>query len=419
LNNPQELLNRRLKGRAYSGPQKPTVQQQHGEISGIYFPPVRCDIDFEAVAQLKDCLAGESNVLLVGGGPSGEKWEDYCDEHTVVMCANSAIKPLAHRANYFLCTEGNGYVYDGKARPQDWYWVPGDFTRLVSYCNIKNSPRPHYPGTIAIERAWHLAGFNPREYFNPVPIPGEIFSNLATNWYELYHTYIGCDRFTKREWGLVKGPVVYPWTGQPGKNTRGMCVGTVGLNAAHLLAYMGVSGYRSVGFPFIMQHNIAHWAEREYRYEASRWVPPECFMTINGVPTIWQFALSAACWKAREADFLAAGVVHEDHSDGLLQLPGIERLMELVNQPPRNLTMEDLGHEQTVSAGEDTERDAGLAADTGRTEGKRLAADRHIPELEQSETAPKRTRGRKRAERTAVPQPDTGADVQHSVEPGD
>lgn len=314
---------------AWSG-RHPSVAQV-GKATGITFPVVHVDMDFEQVLQYKDRYKGETNVLLVGAGVSGELWADHCDSKTIVVAANSAIVPLADRADIFICTEGNGFDLP-------WYWTETKATRFVSYCNLKNSKRPDTTG-IPVERSWHMAGFDPREYFNPTPIPQPTFNSPTNNLYTKYRTYIGCDRESQREWGLLKGPVCYPHLGE-GKlqGKRGMAVGTVYVNALHLLAYMGVDKIRSTGFPFCMKE-VCHWTEPKFKYVPSRWAPPECFMHVNEIPTMWHFALSAAYAKQIRPVFTKAGVKIKDYSKGLMDIKGIETLMDRINKAPEDVTL--------------------------------------------------------------------------------
>ncbi len=315
-------------------------RDQVGPKTGMKLPalPGHTAEYMEKILHLKNILEGKENVLFVGAGKSGEAWRDYCNDDTLVVAANSTIMQLADRANIFLCTEGNGYE-------MAWYFTESKALRVVSYCNLK---RPHIPAAlrsmeipdqIPIERGWHLAGFNPREYFNPKLLPDERFNDPMRNWYNRYRTYIGCDRHTRREWGLLKGPVCYPGN---------MSIGTVYVNGLHLLAYMGADRIRSIGFDLCQKEGLDHWNQPTFKYKPSRWSPPECFVKINGMPTLWHFALSAAYALKLRPVFEEAGVQIEDHSDGLMQLPGIERLMTHINDQPRDF---DLGASDAKKVG--------------------------------------------------------------------
>lgn len=283
----------------------------------------------EKILNLQNILKGWENVLFVGAGKSGEAWEDHCNKDTLVVAANSTIKHLADRANVFLCTEGNGYDLE-------WFHTETNAIRVVSYCNLK---RPHLPNAaramnipdqIPIERGWHLAGFDPREYFNPVQLPDEIINDRLKNLYSKHRTYMGFDRHSKREWGLLKGPVCYP---------DNMSSGTVYVNGLHLLAFMGANKINSIGFEFCQKEEIDHWTEPTFKYRPSRWSPPECFMKINGHPTMWHFAMSASFAMRLMPKFEKAGVTIEDHSEGLMDLPGIENLLQHVHDKPRDFDL--------------------------------------------------------------------------------
>jgi hypothetical protein len=299
---------------------------QLGTRTGFQFPaqPVSY-IDFERVLSLENKHPG-ARVLLVGAGPSSRNWEKYHKAGDIIIACNSAILMLADVADYFLCTEGNGYELP-------WFWTKTKAVPVVSYCNLKWPEKDkrilaYAADAIPIERSWHLAGFNPRSYFNPTQIAPEVWNDAERNLYSKYRTFIGVDRYSAREWGLLKGPVCY---GQ-------MSVGTVCVNGAHMAAYMGAGSIASIGFEFHMA-NGAHAAEPQFKYRPSKWSPPECFIMVNGKPTLWHFALSAAYAVKLRPVFKEAGVDWRDFSGGLQDIPGIESLMSEVHAKPHNVTI--------------------------------------------------------------------------------
>lgn len=282
---------------------------------GIVFPP-GADFNFAEIEKWKDFLDDENEVLLVGGGPSGAAWEDYCDCDTPLMVCNSAIIPTADRADFMVCTESSGWRLP-------WTRTKTNATKFLSY-----KAMAHLAGVegVPVERSWHLAGFDPREYFNNRKVPDKVWNSDSMNLYKKHKSWVGMDSKSRREWGLIKGPLCYPFN---------MSIGTVLLNALHLLAYMGARHVTILGFELHMGEG-QHWAEPEFEYVSSKWAPKECFINVNGMPTMWHFAMSAAYVNQLKRVFKEAGMTWTDKSGGLLSVPGIESLMDEINNPPKD-----------------------------------------------------------------------------------
>jgi hypothetical protein len=307
---------------------------QRGAKTGFTFPAVGVDwIDFERVCELIGKHAG-ATIYLIGAGPSSKGWREHYREGDILIACNSAILQLADVADYFLCTEGNGYELG-------WFWTETAAIPVVSYCNLKwpdKEPRSEEFArrAIPIERSWHLAGFHPREYFNPARVPEDIWNSYEGNLYAHYgmemgkvkSSFIGVDRYTAKEWGLLKGPVCY----------GNMSIGTVCVNGAHLACIMGADRLKSIGFELHMADGC-HAAEPKFAYKPSKWSPPECFMKVNGKPTLWHFALSAAYAVSLKPVFRAAGMRWDDYSGGLMDIPGIEKLLSEVHKKPHDVTI--------------------------------------------------------------------------------
>lgn len=277
-------------------------------------------IQMDRILAYRDIHKGADNVLLVGAGPSGERWQEHVDDNTIVVACNSAIAHLADRADYFLCTEATACLYEHTMR---WYLTKGDFIRIVSYKNMEHSEDAEIDlDAVPIERGWHYAGFNPREYVNPVQLDADVI-NSGQLPYRKYSSKIGFDQNNRREWGLLKGTPCYPFN---------QSIGTVFIQGLHLLAYMGVKHVTTIGFPFTGDH----WTDN-YRYAPTRWSPPECFIKVNGMATIWHFALSAAWARILQPVFSSAGFSWTDHSGGLMDILGIENLYHLLPDEPSDI----------------------------------------------------------------------------------
>lgn len=271
-------------------------------------------IDWFEIAKYKDYLCGRP-VLFIGNGPSAEKWHDYWTDETFVIAANGAIEWTKMWADMFLCTEATGHMLP-------WYYTPvrHGALRVVSGCNM--SAAPDDQPAIAVERGWWCWGWKPRVYFDNDE------HDRAGSLYQLRNSSWGYDYSSRKCWGLLKGPICYPGN---------MSIGTVLVNGLHLAAYMGATEINSVGFDLCMEKGH-HWHEPKFRYGTSKWVRKECYMRVNGKPTIWHFALSAAyALDFVKPQLAAAGCYWEDHSDGLLQERGITQLMEFLYSVPADV----------------------------------------------------------------------------------
>ena len=271
-------------------------------------------IDWFAVQKLQDTLRGR-RVLFVGNAPSAKDWRDYCSADTYVVAANGAIEQLKDRADMFLTPEST-------AHSLPWYYTPvkPGAIRVVSGCNL--SAVVDSQPAIAVERGWWCWGWKPRVYFD-----NEVHNPSGT-LYKLKNSSWGFDHATGKCWGLLKGPICYPGN---------MSIGTVLVNGLHLLAFMGADDIHTIGFDLCMAAGH-HWNDSSFKFGTSRWIRKECYIKVNGKPTIWHFALSAAY----ALDFVKpklheSGCSWIDHSSGLLQEDGIEGLMEYVYSTPTDV----------------------------------------------------------------------------------
>jgi hypothetical protein len=276
------------------------------------------------IFDLKGLFAGQPNCLIVGGGPSGKDWEKQCDSKTFVIACNGAIQKLHKRANMFICTEVTGYRLG-------WIKTQLNDSAIRVFHKISTN-RKGVPPAIPIVRSYHMAGFNPREYVNSRPIIEDQW-NSKYNWYTCLgrNPKHGVDFNTRIEAGLIKGPVTM--LSPELDPMRRQATGTVVLQALHLACYMGFIETRTIGADFSL-HKGHHWFTDEpsltYTKGATKWSPDDNFITVNGLPTVWFFAMGAAICAKKRLDFLKAGMTWRDMSDGLLQQPRIEHFFQYV-----------------------------------------------------------------------------------------
>lgn len=257
------------------------------------------------IAEMKDTWKGES-ALFVGCGPlSGHKWKEM-NWSPRILAANSSIVHLRGMADEMICVESVGWgmdwmrdpsyrqprIVNSKLREASRGLAEGDAT---TWCYVDRNEMDEM-------RRWEMDR-DPREYGG----------------------------------GLMDGSLVFPY----------FSLGTVCFQGLHYLCYKGVTHADSVGFDFCFADDgREHWTEDARPFSAARekeWinVTKDCWITVSyhgrKYPTIWAFAMSAAwCAKMRRY-FKRAGMTWTDHSDGLLQIPGIEQLEQYKDDPPHDV----------------------------------------------------------------------------------
>jgi hypothetical protein len=277
-------------------------------------------LDLAAILGYKDYLKGADNVLFVGAGPSGVDWERHCDKNTVVMTCNSAITGVGARADIFFTCEAGAYT-------MPWYYHGAGQLRFAARANLSHDPRcfHHQEKTVSIERSWHIAGFDPREYVNRLRLTKTQFLDPELPYNK--HSNTGIDPWDYREYGLLKGPVC----------KDRFSIGTGCLQGLHLLGYFGCRKVRMIGFDLCWD-DTQHWSEPDFQYQPSRWTPPDCFVEFAGHKTMWHFLLSAAFVCSLFPVFLCAGMEIENLGGGLLDEPGIETLLRYIGRDdPQNV----------------------------------------------------------------------------------
>lgn len=214
-------------------------------------------------------------TLIIGCGPGGEDWQSLHKriQPDVTIVTNSAIRYTADVADYFVVVENLG---TDPARDHPWILTETAATRI---CNSKTLRR--------------------------------LKEHHAGNWDD-WHEY---DR--------PPTPVIYPDSS----------VGTVLWYVLHMIDIGTLPGrdgeVHLCGFPLCFPDGVQHWTEERlpYRVGASHYMPPEVFVTVNGLPTIWQFLQAAAFVDLTPWPFTLI-----NHSGGLLDIPGIGDLFS--TDPP-------------------------------------------------------------------------------------
>ncbi len=226
------------------------------------------------------------HVLIVGCGPSGEDWYTHHNGDTTLIACNSAIVPLAKDADMFMCLENLGWANEGKGDVGfPWIHTETDALKVIDQKNLEP------------ER------FKQPMVGNIQPIPRD---NIR--------------------------PMTYPQ----------IAVGTVLADALKACIAMDATEVHSIGFPLYLTEGKHHWTEEGNIYTpgCSFYMQPEVFVKVrydkmNWEPrTIWQWAMSAAWLKSVEYPFKWI-----DHSKGLLQIPGIEKLVKHMTEKPRDLVV--------------------------------------------------------------------------------
>ena len=217
-------------------------------------------------------------ALIIGCGPGGERWREVMEslDDPLVIATNSSIVDAADHADWFVCVENLGL------QPEvDHPWI----TTKTAAHRIINS------------KTWNRM---------------RVHKNSDTPY----------DR--------PETPIIYPKSS----------VGTVLYYILQMLTSdIGTEPYwlsridevHLVGFPLCFLDDVQHWTEahKPYTVNASYYMPPEVFVTVNSIATLWQFAMAAAYVRSIKWPFEII-----NHGGGLLDIPGIERMWDLHDLPP-------------------------------------------------------------------------------------
>jgi hypothetical protein len=99
--------------------------------------------------------------------------------------------------------------------------------------------------------------------------------------------------------------------------------GTVGLQALHLAAILGVSKVHTIGFDLHFPEKNHHWYKYpEYVQDGHYWIG-DPFTKKYGLRTTWFWYDTMMFLRSVEPYLLMAGVDWKDHSGGLLKAAGL------------------------------------------------------------------------------------------------
>lgn len=285
-----------------------------------YLGDPRTVVGDNVILDLKGKYSGE--VLLVGNGPSGKGWEAYSKDKPIAV-VNRVLEAIP-TCDFFICMEADGYKLP-------WFNIHSEGLRIIHQQNIRYAPNlPQMDKIYGCVRSWHLAGFDPLEYIGKKPIPESLWES-SDNWYKRYKTFWGVAVADRYEFGFLKGPVSIV-------DGVKISVGTVLLNSLHLLSFMGFKKIHLVGFDLWFKDDTQHWlGGKPYYKGCSKWFPDKQFIKINGVDTLWFLAMSAAYCKHIIKVLSTHGIEVINHSGGLLELPGIENLLDHIDGEPFNI----------------------------------------------------------------------------------
>jgi len=226
-------------------------------------------------------------ILIVGCGPSGERWRDI--EYNRLIACNSAIVDTAEVADYFMCMENLGR-HPEMGREYPWLYTPTRAVKLLTQGIINRSKQP---------------------------ILGEVrtMGRMA-----------GVHDWSAPSTSLAIGPRMY-------NNSR---IGTVCLQAIHFACQLKPEEIHLIGFPFQFTGGIQHWTEERGPYvkDGPGHMKSNLFVTVNDIPTYWPFVLSAAYITKQSFP-----VPLINHSGGLLDIQRIGEAMQYLHDEPRSLEL--------------------------------------------------------------------------------
>lgn len=257
------------------------------------------------IHSLKDHWHGR-NVFLLGCGLNGEKWQEYIEPDELLLCTNSSFPIVGHRADAFITVETSAYEF-AWAR----YTHPERYSlKFIHQDALVKIVRGH-PGILQDNAP--IVPINRARGYRNVPL------------------ILSADLREYKD-GLITGPLCYP----------GYSTGTVLLQGLHLARYLGAKRVRSIGFGFV---GFGHWTtdEQDYHPNQSFYLPQEVFVKVAGRETFWEFAMSASICKRWRPAIEARGMEWIDYSGGLMDVPGIERLIEVGMARPGEVNLAAMG----------------------------------------------------------------------------
>jgi len=243
-------------------------------------------------------------ALLVLGGSSGSNWEAVRDEVNpdIILGANGTCFEIDN-LDFHLVVENLGRAFkranEGDKRYKRIIEIisPNNTARvkLISFLNWKNK-------NIVDSRVKCIK----------IKRMGE----LGDRYDEQIKT------FSFREYG--EGFLAGPMFDHPGalSNERiKFRVGTVATQLLHLAGILGVSEVHSIGWDFC---SYDHWYKYP-TYQPDKFRSREMFTEYEGVPTQWDWIKGAEWLKSTVEPLMKRdGVKWVDHSDGLLNVMGLE-----------------------------------------------------------------------------------------------
>jgi len=291
------------------------------------------------IRNIKGMCEGKE-ALIVGSGPSGINWKKHRAD--VLIGINAVNIP---GMDFHVVMEPTARVYG-----EDWWGQVSDDvikvhhgfnylkrgSRLVRVSAVGLQPR-----TCIAFRSHHWAGWYPREYTNLDYVDPLKWCSALDEAHRGFRRKL--EENELKEEGLLKGAltVVKLKKAITGPYRRGkktdmrQAVGTTTLQALHLALYLGCSKITTIGTEFCWKDGNHYWFKNKKnpRYEpgANAYTRPECLNQIEIEDRVyhsfwWYTASAIYLLKEIKPRLEEEGIVWEDRSEGLLQIPQLAKI---------------------------------------------------------------------------------------------
>lgn len=234
-------------------------------------------------------------ALLVLGGSSSKDWESIREKISPdVLLGANGVNGMIDNLDYWICAENMTRTYqlanNGDKRHQE-------FMAMFNRNNSKVRLYSHWSWKIVPEKSNCIC--IRREGYERGRIPAN---------------------FNFRDYGagLLNG-----WVFRNPKAGKLMRVGTVAAQLMHLAGILGVSEIHTIGLDLMFKESGSHHAYQYPKYEPDLWRKPGMFVKYKGKKTQEVWIETMEFFKEVEPFLERQGILWVDHSQGLLQVEGL------------------------------------------------------------------------------------------------
>jgi len=283
------------------------------------------------IRNIKGMCEGKE-ALIVGSGPSGINWKKHRAD--VLIGINAVNIP---GMDFHVVMEPTARIYG-----EEWWGkVSDDVIKIHHGFNyLKRGSRLVRVDTVGLQprtciafRSHHWAGWYPREYTNLNFIDPYDWCAALDESHRGYRRMLNKDEL--KEEGLLKGPITVVKLKKAERKDLKQATGTTTLQALHLASYLGCSKITTIGMDFCWKNGEHYWhgSKKNPRYEpgATTYTRPECLNQIEIEDKVyhsfwWYTASAIYLLKEIKPKLEEEGILWEDKSNGLLQIPQLAKV---------------------------------------------------------------------------------------------